>query len=269
MKWTQAKTRILRAAVPVAAMVVLCNGLVPLALAHPEVCVPCFPCCCPCNGVINAWGGGAVTQAVQPGTSNSCAPGYPCQVTMNGSLSSQTFFGSNGDLGISQPFTSVETFDLQHSTPNGAGGLCYPAVGDLTVTDSADSTSTIIFHFQGQGCQIPSDSTGLLVTATYVIEDNSTGRFTGTSGVGTFSQFAPLTTAALPGTPPMSLAGNFHIATPAQLAVRAMARARPGSPEWSLAAIVVSLPERCTAKPSDATQIPMRTPLPAIIPAGQ
>jgi len=214
--------------------IVALSVLVPAAQAEPQTCVPRV-----CAGVINAWGGGPVSQAMQPGTSNDCAPGYPCQLTTNGSLNSEAFFGSDGDLEGAQPFTFIETVDFQHPTANGAGGFCYPLVGDLTVTDSGDGQSTLVFHVQGQACQMPSTNSALLVTATYVLETASTGRFFGTSGAGTVSQVLPTSAATVNGLPAISLAGNFHIPNAQQLAVlKQQARARPAGKAWNLAALM-------------------------------
>jgi hypothetical protein len=201
------------------------------AQAHPEMCYPiCTPNChLFCEGIVDAWGVVISSQAGQPATGYACDATHPCQITSQGTLSAQTLFNAGGDVGEGQPFTAVETIDYTHPTPNGAGGSCYPVNGDLTITDANDNQSTLAMHFQGQGCQIGSDASALLVDGAYDFEDTSVGRFKGVSGLGHFNHLSPVGTFAPSSSTPntnyaLSFTGNLHFPSAAQLAAKALAK---------------------------------------------
>jgi len=198
------------------------------AHAEPEDCYPVCPGChIICLGFVNGWGLVTASQAGQPGAPYACDTSHQCQVTLQGSLTAETFFGAGGEIGEAQPFTIVETIDFPHPAPNGTGGFCYPVVADLTLTDTDDAQSTLAVHFLGQGCQVGSDASALTIAATYDFENTSTGRFTGVSGIGQFNLRAPTGTYA-PGPLTNSthfgylvaFSGNMHFPNAPQLAAR-------------------------------------------------
>jgi len=203
------------------------------ARAEPEQCYPCclgsLGCHICCLGFVDGWGTVVSSQAGQPGTGYACDTAHSCQVTTQGTLSAQTLFNAGGDIGEGQPFTAVETIDFTHPTANGAVGSCYPVIGDLSITDADDTTSTLALHFQGQGCQIGSDTSALLVEAAYDAENTSVGRFKGVSGIGHFNILSPTgTNAPLSATPNtnylLAFSGNLHFPSAAQLALKSLAK---------------------------------------------
>src|SRR5579864_1266302 len=166
-------------------------------------------------GFVDAWGTGTATQAVQPGTSYACDPNHLCQLITQGAVTAQTFFGAGGEIGERQPFVVVETIDFSRPSSNAAGAFCYPVAGDFSVTDSEDTSSMLVLHFQGQACHLGSDTSGLLVIASYVATTDSTGRFQYVSGIGSMSLFSLIPSGTAPQNCHFFLAysGNLRFAT--------------------------------------------------------
>jgi hypothetical protein len=232
-----------------------------LGWAAPEWFCPCPPHLCPCGsrtgaGFMDAWGTGLLSGAVQPATSAACDSSHACEVTTQGTITAQTFFGAGGEIGEKQPWVAIAIIDFAHpmSSP-GAFRTCYPIGGQLSVTDSNDSNSSLVFYFQGQGCQAgTSDLSRLLVTASYILTGSSTGRFAGVSGIGSINIYSPtglLGDAPPDSTFPLSLSGNLHF-PPAQPVPTAQ-QTSPGSSPTRAAAKLGTSGELSAPKPASCS----------------
>lgn len=196
--------------------------------AYPEI-LKCAPVCgggschiiCIWPGFTSGWGGVELNQATQPGGVSACDTAHACQITTQGTVTAQTYYGAGGEIGTQQPFVTNHTIDFSHPTPNGSTGSCYPIAGTMTITDSNDSTSNLVFDIQGQGCQVGSDTSHLLVTGSYAVDNSSSGRFASVLGVGSFHMLSPtgLGAGGPQGTSgnavgPLAFVGNINFPAP-------------------------------------------------------
>jgi hypothetical protein len=145
------------------------------------------------SGWVEGLGTGTITAEVQPGTNTPCDSANQCQITISGSGATQPFFGGGGDQGHwgggyglgNFTLQAVLTVDLPDGTTNGFGGECYPVTGSLSLSPTW-GTGTLVVDIQGQDCAVGSSTTLSAITATYVVDGSqSTGNFSGYSGVGT------------------------------------------------------------------------------------
>ena len=164
---------------PIAAAVAI--GWATPVRAAPETFPPHFPI----GVAVTNWGQGVRSDVVQPGTTTPCDSSHACQITASGLAA--------GEFGIESGhahFTIVETIDFSRSRANGTGGLCYPAGGHLSLTPERVQ-ATLVVDFQGEACQWSSSALITIFTGSWVADTASTGRFTGTDGVGTINLGTP------------------------------------------------------------------------------
>jgi hypothetical protein len=131
-------------------------------------------------------GAGTVSAEVQPNSSTACNAGNQCQISISGNGSTGGFFAGIGEFNLQAALTA----DLPKGTSNDFGGACYPLTGSLTLTPmlSRWSPGNLVVDIQGQDCAVGSSTTLFAISAIYVVEGvDSTGRFAGSTGVGTVS----------------------------------------------------------------------------------
>lgn len=182
-------------------LLLLAAGAVPAsgpALAFPNN--PIVPKV-PDGAVAQVWAFGALTRAAQPYAAAPCDPAHRCRlvVAADGVTAwiaiKREFAPSGFTFPDHLPFVLRQTVDYPDAVPNGAGGLCFPTSGTLSV--DAGASGTLVFALQGQACQsYGSETAALLVNATYAGHRASTGLFKNVQAVGTYTSVGP---SGLPG----------------------------------------------------------------------
>jgi hypothetical protein len=162
------------------------------ARAEPETFWPCCfgGTCHLCPGLLEAWGDGKVSTAVQPGTSTPCDLSHPCQITANGTLEGKTLFKVGAEVGRAA-IVLVQTIDFSAGAANGTGGKCYPSGGHVTITPEGQTASTLILDFQGSACEWSSATNAYLFQGPWTADDASSGTFKHPVGIGTTSVDIP------------------------------------------------------------------------------
>jgi hypothetical protein len=155
----------------------------------------------PDGAVAQAWAFGALTRATQPDARVPCDLSHRCRLVIaaDGTTAwiaiKREFAPSGFTFPDHLPFVLRQTVDYPDAVPNGAGGLCFPTSGTLSVDVGA--SGTLVLALQGEACQSYGNETAaLLVNATYAGHRASTGLFKNVQAVGTYTSVGP---SGLPG----------------------------------------------------------------------
>ncbi len=163
-------------------------------------CIPHGPPTPPRTGgaVAQAWALGTLTEAVQD-TGKKCDLSHVCDLVVSsqgvapgtGATIKREFAKGDYVFPGNLPFVLDQVVDYTHPAPNGAGGLCYPSTGTLTV--DVTKVGTLVLDFQGQACQLgkKTETQALLFSGAYTGDTASTGKFANAEAIGTFNIVGP------------------------------------------------------------------------------